>query len=124
YRRAWLPAVANYETARSRVSTQSARFDIMVSEHDQAGSRLRRRSGESNTASRLAHGRGRTVPAGRDRLCPARPRVPAVLLDADRRGRLPRWRHRRAEPAGDALRGEARASEAAVHLHAVRRAPV
>src|SRR3984893_10348812 len=83
---------------------------------------MRRRSGDSNTASRLA--RARTVPAGRGRLCPARPRVPAVLLEADRYGRLPGWRHRCAEPAGDALRAETRAGEAAVHLHAVRRAPV
>ncbi len=29
-------------TARSQVGTQSARFDIMVSEHDEAGSRLRK----------------------------------------------------------------------------------
>src|SRR5580698_9518065 len=77
-------------------------------------------AGDSNTASRLAHGRDRTVPAGRGRLCPARPRVPAVLLAADRRGRLPGWRHRRAKPAGAALRSAARAGQAAVHLHAVR----
>ena len=51
-------------------------------------------------------------------------RFPAVLLDADRHGRLPRWRHRCAEPAGDALHAGARGGEAAVHLHAVRRAPV
>src|SRR6185437_14155061 len=81
-------------------------------------------SGDSDTARTLAHGRGCTVPAGRGRLCPARPRVPAVLLEADRHGRLPGWRHRCAEPAGDALRAEARAGEAAVHLHAVRRARV
>ena len=49
---------------------------------------------------------------------------PAVLLDADRHGRLPRRRHRCAEPAGDALLAGVRGGEAAVHLHAVRRAPV
>src|SRR5580704_501116 len=118
------PASPAYEAARSWVGAQSDRFDIMVSEHDEAGSRLRRRSDDSNTASRLAHGRGRTVSAGRSGLCPARPRVPAVLLDADRHGRLPGWRQRCAEPADDALRAGARGGEAAVHLHAVRRAPV
>ncbi len=97
---------------------------LLPAQQDQAGSRLRRQSGDSNPASRLARGRGRAVPAGRGRLCPARPRVPAVLLDADRHGRLPGWRHRGAEPAGDALRAGARGGEAAVHLHAVRRAPV
>ena len=88
--------VVNDVTARATTGARWSRprFDIMVSEHAWAGSRLRRRSGDSNTASRLAHGRGRTVPGGRGRLCPARPRVPAVLLDADRHGRLPGWRHR------------------------------